>query len=462
MAKELTTALIVSIQTVEWTSLTREKGTLRVAEFKREPIGESPEDHAPDAESARAERIRTLCRDVQGQVHAGLPSADLLLRIVNLPNAEPGEMREMVRLQLDKVSPFPLDDMVFSHEILTHGQDLSRVLMVAARRSAAEEIVQTLNKARLRPARMDAAVMGWQPLLRDAGALPDTGRHINLLVHADGADLWITDNGDPVAIRPLRAPDVAESDADWGRDVANEIRHTLMALELEHGHADNTSIAVWHTSETAPDWAADIQALHNGSTEFRPLEDLPPLSEGLARRAAQRDAALLDLTPEQWRVTERDKAFRKRMKRTAQLLTGLWALGMAIVFGGLYAQETHVRQRRDTQEEWAKPANEVRDLRARIRMIGKYMDADGSALECLREVVRLLPDGIELTSFAYRKAEGVKISGQADSVNQVYDYKTRMDESVLFSNADLSGPRYDGRRKKHLFDMDLALPEETP
>ncbi len=457
MAKELTTALILRDRVAEWTTLAREKSAWRIVEYQREPL-ESPASEPDD--SARDERVRALSRRWPGAIHVGLPSESLLLRIVNLPNADANEMREMVRLQLDKIAPFPLEEMVFSHETLAVGQDFSRILMVAARRAAAEDIARALNDARLRPARMDAAVMGWQPLLKNAGAFPENGRHANLIVSADESVLWISQNGDPIAIRALRGHDQTVPGADSYRDMAEEIRHTLMALELEHGPESAVSLAVWHENEPPSEASDAFRTLAGLEPVFRPLSELPPLSEGLARRAAQQGDGLLDLTPEQWRATEQTQAFRRRFKRTAQLLIGLWTLAMAAVLGGNYWQEARLETVRAEQTAWAEAANEVRDLRARIRMIREYTDTKQSALETLREVVRLLPDGIELTLFDYRKGNSARIGGQADSVNQVYDYKTRMDGSALFLNAELTGPRYDARRKKQLFDMELALPEK--
>ncbi len=469
MAKELTTALILRPYAVEWTTLQRDRGGGRVVDFQRRMLPDPPAAAASEPEEARgasdsvsavSEEIEPLCRDLPGRLHVGLPAETLLLRVVALPHASAEELRGMVELQMDKISPFPVEDMVFSHEVLERGAELSRVLVVAARLNGLEDVGRLLKGAGVQAERLDAAMMGWWPLLHEIEAVPASGRHVHLMVHEGGSDMLVTLNGHPIAMR--RLPEIgADADAQtWARDMVWEINHSLMALELEHGGEADDSMTVWHGGGQARAGATALHDLCENKPEQRSLEELPPLSEGLARRALRGDAGLLDLTPQRWRSDERRQRFRKRMKQAAAALAALWVAGMGLVFGGAMVQSRWVETLRLRQAEWAEPADQVRDMRERVRMIRRFAVTDHSAIECLREVARLLPDGVELTSFTYRKGEGIQIAGQAGTIDQVYEYQTRMDGSELFVRVSLSGPRLDTRRGQQVFDMDIDLPED--
>ena len=67
------------------------------------------------------------------------------------------------------------------------------------------------------------------------------------------------------------------------------------------------------------------------------------------------------------------------------------------------------------------------------------------------------PVGIDLTSFTYRKGEHVKIVGEAMDVDRVYDFKNKLDDSELFTKTSLQGPRFDKRKRKQVFDIEMTL-----
>ena len=95
-------------------------------------------------------------------------------------------------------------------------------------------------------------------------------------------------------------------------------------------------------------------------------------------------------------------------------------------------------------------------MRRRVAMIEPYTDKADSALECLREVSRAKPDGIDITSFAYRKGDGVKLTGDADSSGLVIDFNRQLSLSQLFSEV-ISGAQTVSKGK-YRFQLDLKLP----
>jgi Tfp pilus assembly protein PilN len=93
-------------------------------------------------------------------------------------------------------------------------------------------------------------------------------------------------------------------------------------------------------------------------------------------------------------------------------------------------------------------------------MLKHYTDESHSALECLWEITRKLPDGVDLGSFSYRKGETIRITGEARLVDQIYNFKTALDESDLFVESVLQSVRRDRRKRREIFDIEIQLPEE--
>jgi len=67
------------------------------------------------------------------------------------------------------------------------------------------------------------------------------------------------------------------------------------------------------------------------------------------------------------------------------------------------------------------------------------------------------PDKVDFTLYSYRKNESLKISGTASLVSQVYAFKNKLDQSDLFETTTLVGPRFDSRKRKQVFDVEIRL-----
>ena len=72
-----------------------------------------------------------------------------------------------------------------------------------------------------------------------------------------------------------------------------------------------------------------------------------------------------------------------------------------------------------------------------------------------------MPAGVSLGQFIYRKGESLRLSGDAQTVEQVYDFKRSLDASEWLRESSLTGPSYDARKKLHTFEIDILLPGEA-
>ena len=460
MGRDYITGLIIRDNVVEWTTLLRGKSQLQVAASGRAELTvaePSPTEPAGDeAKSLAPPGLKAECARIKGPVGVGLRSDHILLRVVDLPSDNPAELKEMAQLQVDKFSPFPLDSMVISHEVLGKTAEGSLVLIAAVRQDIADALEQMVNAAGLLPICIDASVLGWCRLLKDAGLVREKGAQLVLLMDGASAEIVVFQDGSPRMFRSLSGlQDLTGSDLD--AEAASEIGRTLMSLELEHG-ISGCVIDIWFRGTDPAGLAEQVKLDYGHEVIRKPLSDLPSLSEGLARRLTAREQGGLDLTPPASLQKTRDKQFKRRILMSAAAGLGLWLLCVGSFEGGLFYQRATLHQLEARRDQLKKPAVDVREMRRRVNIIKRYMDRTGSPLECLREMSSLQPPGVDLTSFSFRKDEGLKISGEATSVNLVYEFKKSVDASPLFRKNSLQSVRQDPRSGRQIFDMDLALP----
>lgn len=473
MAHNFITALAISGGALDWTILKLVKGRVEVAEHK---TAELPVEAAVIGSPAFAEAIARIAPELRGEVCFGLRTDRVLMRIVELPTADPAEMAGMVELQVDKFSPFPVEHMAVSFESLGQKGTASRVCIAAAQRDIVTGIGDTFRPARRLPAWVDVDVMGWWTLLKEQGEIPAQGLSVTLMLEPEGADLLICENGMPVAIRSLGSP-VGVPEDEYFAELAEEIGYSLTNLEAELGIAAGLHVTIWHRGDSTPPKVmmpgmmarGGVAALVGRIREscgvdvgLRRLDELPPLSEGLARRAAAREGAMVNLAPPDWRTEEQSRVTRKALIVATSVFIALWALGVGIFFGGLSIERNRLATEKAAVAALEEPAAEIRVLREKIRSFEQYADRTHSALEALREVVVLLPNGVDMLSFTYRKGGSVSVRGMANAPDPIYDFFQGLEQSPFFVKVEAGDVRSKpvGNVQKSEFSVTAYLPTQ--
>lgn len=444
------------LQTAKQRTAVQRAGSVNLAAEPPAP-GADPADVAAAeaaAEAAAPRRFRAAFGDLRGPLSLGLSSRHLLLKVVRLPPAADDELQGMAELQVDKFSPFPVENMVVASEVLQRTEESLLVLIAAARSDYVETCGREAQRLGLHPARVDAELLGWWHLLTAGGHIPAQGRHVAVLLAGAVPEIIVAQDGVPLVLRALGEMEgLAPEELD--AETAREVGYTLVSLELEHGSDPDLSLAVW-----SRDGGSELLRERLGQecgcpVRVHSLASLPPVTEGLAQRMAARQG--LDLTPAAWRAMGVSLQFRRTMLRAVAAIAGLWLLALASFGGGLLFDQFRLRNMEAERDELRGPATEVRTLRRRVATIRRYLDQQQSALEYLREISALLPPGIDLTALSFRKGESLKISAEASAVGLVYDFKKQLDSSALFPNASLIGPVHDPRRRKETFDIEVPL-----
>lgn len=438
--------------TVVWTTLREDKSGWTVASSNRVKAGGGTEDE-------RVAAMQPAFRNLPGEATLALPSSDLLLRVLELPTSDRAEIESMVALQLDKISPFPVEQMRSAWETLSSGAAESRILVAAIPADRIEAYCRPYKKAGLIPARLDARILGWWECLSAAGEIPDRGVCAGLLADSHSAELMIFQDGVPtvfVSLGPIRLDDPEAT----ARDVAEEAAFALDSLELED--VRELPIRAWILEASLQNaLASRLSELPGRTVEVRPADGLPELSEGLARRSARADR--LNLLPAEWR----ESAARARSRRRL-IVSTLWLVGtfVLVLLAGALLFSIQKRMTRSLQLRLAaleEPRKEMLALQERLTALEQYSDPKGSVLESLREIVVALPQGIELTSFSFRKGVSVLLRGQAAAPDPVYDFIQALQKSGFFQEIE-SAPvqtRPDGGTMPVQFSITCKLTGNT-
>jgi hypothetical protein len=408
---------------LEWTAL-NPAGT-GVQQRRAAPKGEAEATTSANWPEAFAAALALEAPLLKGELHLAIPADGLVLRVLDLPSSDPAEIAGMVELQIDQYSPFPVDLLYLSWEILVAGENRSRVLVAGARRSLIDRLGAAAAAHKLRLQRIDADVLAWLTLLRRAGKLPAEGRHLLVLEDRFATYLLVLDGGHPILIRalPLPAPD----SADFAPALSEEVSLALTEVEADWGAAPLAGLLVAHVGPNPHSESAlgrDLQL----PVRRQALSELDPITDGVALRAQ----AHLDLSPQAWKDAAKAQAHRSRTLKLALAVAGVWLLGWAVFLGLLAHRQSTVEALRAEVESLNKPAEEVRAIERELAFLTAFTNRSETALDCLRELVVSLPSaGVQLSEFTYKKAVGVSVRGQGSS-GPALNFTRALGESPVF------------------------------
>jgi hypothetical protein len=390
-----------------------------------------------------------------------LPTTQVILRIMSLPLLDAEELAGAVDLQVDKLSPFPVEQVVYSYEILAKDEENTTILVAIAQRSSVASWGEVLRAGGAEIDRVDCTVLGIWQSLQTSQALDMDRRESLLFVDRDESVLITHEAGKLLSVSGLGAAE------DWTdpsvcEDLSEELARLLMESDAEHGPGDNPCIRV-----VGVDGNAELEGLCHALTEALDVDVLPfnqtfpDVESGILQRCGKMDAgtaAPLNLIPSEWVDDTRSKGFRKKLLVMSGVLFGVWVILAAGGMSYMAWARSRLEYLKKAEIEWLRPANAVRSMRLQVRLIDRYRDRDDSALECLREISAIQPEGVDLLSFTYRKDEGIELVGEADSGALVLQFNQKLNDSSLFRDVR-PGTRTRTRQGRHRFSFDLILGE---
>jgi len=453
---KIITAVCRTVEGIEWT-------TVKVGQDGIEPLQKEaiPVEFAGEtAEELLASIVlpENVSEQIKGDISVPLRSTDLLMRVMELPATQPEEIADMAALQVDKISPFPVDQLAYSHEILQTSNENSLVLMATAKRSCIDRLGEIFQEKGVHIHSIDSRDLGWLQLLDDAEHISKTDCEIIIIDDGIEFSLIITNKGFPLAFRTLHASlDDPTAAAD---EILYEISYTLTTLDTEYTLKPATSIQFWSQNSISSALRSALTAKSGLTLHALLLGTLPPLSEGIVRRALATQSRI-ELIPSEWIEHEKSKKLRQKSIRAGVVILGVWLLVLLVFFSIYKVRDMQLSSVKKQAAAIAPEAQRALQNRQKLRALKVYTDRSDSALECLREITQRLPIGdIEFVSYNYDKIKGVSIRGTAGNDSTVDDFLVSLADSKLFErvkNQSMSTKTTRGVRRT-VFSVSLTLP----
>ena len=368
----------------------------------------------------------------QKQVNiAWLPPEHVFIRAAQFPPATPAETRTMVELQLEKLSPIPVTQAVWSMHILpaTKPDGLQTVILIIAERSVVEKFLGDLEG---------------QGFLADRLELPMLDQLQVTTVDGDGA--WIYPATPDAALVAWWYGGILQS-IGLITLAAGENRSASLKDQLTHmawaGELDGwlTAPPEWHVvadAATAGTWESPLrEGLASSVQIITPLAGAE-LAARTARRAAESEDSLNLLPPE----------FAKRYHQ--QFVDRLWMRGLGATLGvylvvclvyfvavAVFNHQTSGKE--ETVAGLSYSYTNSLQLKARFDLLKERQSLKFAALDCWQAIAEKIPQGITLDSMNFNDGKRLTLNGTAPSaqVTEVIDFSGNIRKATTTEGVEL-------------------------
>ncbi len=362
---------------------------------------------------------------------AWLPVEKVFLRAIQVPVADFNETLSMVELQLEKISPLPLAQVVWTIEALPiqPGSNLQTVVVVIVPRGLVEDYLGQLEQ---------------QGYLADRIELPILDQLLATQVTEDG--IWIYPTAqlsDPVLVAwwyggvlqnatllsGIGSPDQAHRFQEQLSQIAwsGELEGWLTAPPKWHLVADAGVAASWEPLLT--EWAGEPVSV----LPPIPAQQLAALSAGRAARS--RGGSLL---PAEYTTRYHQQNVDRLWMRGLAGLVVLYLVGLVIYGSAVLVLNFQLGKVQNRLSSISGSYTNVVQTKDKVRLLEEQAALKYAALDCWKAASDLLPEGLTLTSFTFSKGQSMQLFGTVpqDQQRKLTDYNEAL-QSVIINGRPL-------------------------
>jgi Tfp pilus assembly PilM family ATPase/Tfp pilus assembly protein PilN len=385
------------------------------------------------------------------EVAAALPRRLVTLKYARLPHGDAEQIAGMVLFEAQQYIPFPLDEVVLDHQIVSDETDeMTTVMIVAARRPLVEDLLAAFDKAGLEVVRLSVSALA----LAEHGqgsAVP-----MALLdVEAGEMDLAVVSAGRLLFSRAASLGGAALNDGG-GQRLAGEVARSLTAYQNEYHTLPVSKLLIAGAPNDLPILESSLGALLDvpiGRLNGKLLPSSDPdalayaTAAGLALESAGTGVSRINLIPAS--RTEKKVAAQKRVHG----LMGLAAAVAALAVGGYFLQqslEAGAKQHAEAvkQNDRLNLAKTVlqrtkgeHDTVAKTYNIVSFgMGRQKPMVDVVKAVSDAVPknSGIHLTQLAFERGTNLALHGSARDESAATDLVLALQTSGAFRDVRLN------------------------
>ena len=336
----------------------------------------------------------------EDEVVLGLPLTAVLAQRLRLPNVEPEEFGDMVRLQIEKALPYAPEEVTADFDTIEQTEEGSVISAVAVHNEKLSEIAAPLVSRGIIPTQV--TVYGAQ---RSATHAPN-GTALLIYPETDGTVCAISEEGKLTFTRSLNGADPTQ--------LRRDLPQLALSAELQGIDTNFSNVLL---DESLYDWRQTLEDVFGARADFVAVE-VPPAQ------------TRLNLLPESWK--QRRTQLRQQREWRKRLIWAGAAYIAVIALLGVYFGVLHLRVRqldRAIKRDEPKVAF-IKQTEARWKELAPAIDPRFYPIEVLLHLFESLPSqDVRITKYE-QSAKQISVDGEANSAALAYQFADKVKKNT--------------------------------
>lgn len=402
-------------------------------------------------------------------------------RNLDLPSANPLEIKDMIELQIGKQTPYASDEVIKDYQILGSNADgYSRVLLVIVHRDIVGRYFKILESAGLKVQKVSFSsegLLNWRNLVyRDKIAAEKVQILIEVDYDTSDFEVVLKDKlvfGRSISLGFSQFPGQLEL---WQKKFVEEINHSIYAYQNEIMSKEIDKIIIsrprlvgdsldkavlekeFGSCVEIIDQFKDIPLTEEGASSYNNLVRTDLSFVGLVGLGLPTGEHKIDLIPQEHLIGKAVKEKGKDLYLMGILLVFILVAVSGVFLGRMYNKERYLGQ---LKQRLGAIENKTKELNSMIRGMETIKDrvqTRGMSLNLFYEVHREIPPGMHLISMSFDGKESLTLRGQANEMSEVFNFVNKLEESTYFQDVK---SKYATKRKvenKEITDFEISCP----
>lgn len=359
---------------------------------------------------------------------AWLPIQNVFLRVIHLPTSDPAEIASMIEIQLEKLSPLPITQIVWGMEILpkpaNHPEAMQAVIVVMVAREIIEQFLGTLET---------------KGFLSDSLEVPCIDQLLKTNIDEDGVWIYLGGiNGDSALV------------AWWHEGILQNLALITLAKEGDKEKLFKTQIEQMAWAGELDGWLTGIPTIHLVAepaevaiwepvmrewvdNAFKIVKPVPlrELATSSAIRAVHPQCKT-NLIPPDYVKRYQQKIVDALWMRGLMAVLAIYALGVVVYMAALFVLKNQSENvQAQVKSLSGSYTNAIRN-KERIQIINEQQELKYAALDCWKAVAQCLPESMTLEQMNFQRGK-LDLRGTVlnDSKMDVETFHSDMEKVML-------------------------------
>ncbi|MFH1381054.1 MAG: PilN domain-containing protein [Candidatus Omnitrophota bacterium] len=396
------------------------------------------------------------------------------VRILELPSTDPGEISDMVNLQIGKQTPYTKKEIVSSHKILDiEREGYTRIILAIARRAIISERIEILKKAGIEVEKVALSSEGaynWfnsaympglklengstgSPSLESSRAQSRDSQAIVLVdIDSNYSDFIVINKKKFVFTRSILIgmDHFHEEPNEWQDKFVEDLKRSIELYQTRERNIKIVKIFLSGAGKNIKDLSCTLSSGLDMPVEVtdplkgvRIKKDANILREDsftsisispLIGVAIKHKELTLDLTPEEVRIQKFMEEKRKQLTVMGILFASIVMMASLLLLTNICNKNAYLEQLKQKIAGIKNESMEVEKMRLRIDLVERRLDAKGASINILNEIFKLTPDQVYLTGINIKEKKEAILKGRASAMSDVFKFITILEDSPYFEN----------------------------